>query len=75
MARSIQVRNVPESVHRILRKCAGKEGMSLSDYVLAELRELAERPTFKELLARIHRRAPVTGRISAARAVRAQRGR
>jgi hypothetical protein len=48
-------------------------GMSLSDYLMAELRQICERPTLSELRERLHRRAPVTAPLSAARAVRAER--
>ena len=49
------------------------EGMSLSDYLLAELREIAERPTLRELKQRIERRAPVDLPLSAAAILRAER--
>jgi len=42
----IQIRNVPEALHRRLKFRAALEGMTLSDYLLAELRHVAERPTF-----------------------------
>ena len=69
----IQIRNVPEALHRKLKARAAEAGMSLSDYLLAEIRHVADRPTLVELRERLHRRAPVTSRISAARAVRAER--
>jgi hypothetical protein len=47
--------------------------VSLSDYLLAEIRQLAERPTLSELRERLHRRAPVAAPLSAARAVRPER--
>jgi plasmid stability protein len=69
----IQVRNVPDSVHRILKSRAAQAGMSLSDYLLAELRQIAERPTMDELRKRLQQREPVTLPISAAQAVREER--
>lgn len=48
-------------------------GVSLSDYLLAEIRQVAERPTLSELRERLHRREPVAAPLSAARAVRAER--
>ena len=42
---SLQVRNVPAALHRALKAKAALEGRSLSDFVLAELSRLAERPT------------------------------
>ncbi|HYU15852.1 MAG TPA: toxin-antitoxin system HicB family antitoxin [Candidatus Acidoferrum sp.] len=51
MSRMIQVRNVPDQLHRRLKMRAAEEGVSLSDYILAELRQLGERPSMKEFLA------------------------
>jgi antitoxin FitA len=55
----IQIRNVPPDVHRTLKERAAKRGMSLSEYLLAEVTELAGRPTFEELTERIRRRSRV----------------
>jgi antitoxin FitA len=73
MSRMIQVRNVPDSVHRILKSRAAQAGMSLSDYLLAELRKIAERPTMDELRKRLQQMEPVNLPISAAQAVREER--
>ena len=73
MSKMIQVRNVPDTVHRTLKVRAAMAGMSLSDFLLSEIRQLAERPTIGELRERLHRREPVTLKISAARAVREER--
>jgi plasmid stability protein len=73
MSRMIQLRNVPDALHRTLKIRAAMAGMSLSDYLLAEIRQVAERPTLGELRERLHRRAPVAAPLSAARAVRAER--
>lgn len=73
MSRMIQIRNVPDTLHRTLKARAALAGMSLSDYLLAHLRDAAERPTLAELRERLHRRRPVVLRESAARAVRAER--
>ena len=69
----IQLRNVPDALHRTLKARAALAGLSLSDYLLAELRQAAERPTLSELRERLHRRERVTSPPSAARAVRAER--
>ena len=45
MSKMIQLRNVPDALHRTLKARAAMAGMSLSDYLLAEIREVAERPT------------------------------
>jgi plasmid stability protein len=73
MARMIQLRNVPDSLHRTLKAQAALAGMSLSDYLLAEVRRLAERPTIAELRERMLGRSAVTGVGSAADAVRRER--
>ena len=73
MARMIQVRNVPDRLHRSLKARAAMAGMSLSDYLLAELKEIAERPTLEELRERLHQRAPVSVSIDTARLVREER--
>lgn len=75
MSTMIQIRNVPDALHRRLKSRAALAGMSLSDYLLAEIREAAERPTLDELRARLARRAGVTPSVSPARAVRAERDR
>lgn len=73
MPRMIQIRNVPDALHRTLKARAALAGMSLSDYLLAELRQVAERPTLDELRERLRRQEPVSLRESAAKAVRAER--
>jgi hypothetical protein len=70
MARVIQIRNVPESLHRTPRTQAELAGMSLSDYLLAVARRLAERPTVDQLRQRLHRHPIATGTASAEEAVR-----
>lgn len=49
----IQIRNVPEGLHRKLKSRAAIEGKSLSDYLLDEVRRIAERPTLAEMLERL----------------------
>jgi plasmid stability protein len=69
----LQIRNVPDSVHRRLKARAAIEGQSLSDYALGELTRALERPTRAELLARLASRAPVGAAEHSADAVRAER--
>jgi hypothetical protein len=69
-ARMIQVRNVPDDVHRTLKARAAKAGMSLSDYLLRELTLLARRPTFEEIFEQIDRDGPALEGIDAAELVR-----
>jgi plasmid stability protein len=71
----IQIRNVPDGVHRALKARAALAGMTLSDYLLAELERGLERPTREELLARVRGREPVRARPAPAQAVRAERDR
>jgi antitoxin FitA len=73
MSRMIQVRNVPDNIHRTLKAHAALAGMSLSDFLLAEIRRLAERPTIAELRERLRRRSPVVARVSAVEAVHRER--
>ena len=73
MAKMIQVRNVPDGLHRSLKARAATAGMSLSDYLLGELREIAERPTLAEFRERLHTRRPVTADLNTADLVREDR--
>jgi plasmid stability protein len=73
MARMIQIRNVPEDLHRRLKARAAMAGTSLSDYLLGEVRQAAERPTRDELRRRLASRAPVKVSPSPEAAVRAER--
>ncbi|MEQ8349256.1 MAG: hypothetical protein RIB84_22710 [Sneathiellaceae bacterium] len=69
----IQIRNVPDALHRQLKSRAALAGMSLSDYLLGELREVAERPTLEQLRARLRERPAVAPAMAPADAVRAGR--
>lgn len=75
MPAMIQIRNVPTGLHRQLKSRAALAGMSLSDYLLGEIRHLAERPTIEELRERLRRRASVSLSVDPAQAVRAERDR
>ena len=69
----IQIRNVPNELHRRLKSRAALAGMSLSDYLLEEIRRVAERPTLVELRARLAERSSVEPSVSPAQAVREER--
>ena len=69
----IQIRNVPDALHRKLKSRAALAGMSLSDYLLQEIRKVGERPTMEEMRARLARRSAVTLSVDTADAVRAER--
>jgi plasmid stability protein len=75
MGTMIQIRNVPDALHRRLKSHAALAGMSLSDYLLSEIRQVAERPTIDELRARLRSRAETAPVRSPAEAVRAERDR
>jgi antitoxin FitA len=73
MSRMVQIRHVPDALHRALKIRALNAGQSLSDYLLAELERLAARPTREEMLARLSRRKRVTLRTPAAVVIRDER--
>ena len=73
MTKMIQVRNVPERVHRTLKARAAEAGMTLSDYLLAELQDVAGRPSPSEMRERLERRSRVVEGESSADALRAVR--
>ncbi|MGH7150264.1 MAG: hypothetical protein ACREIU_06190 [Planctomycetota bacterium] len=75
MSRMLQIRHVPDELHRRLKARAALEGLTLSDYLLREVRRAAERPGIEELRARLARRSRVNPRVPPARAVRAERER
>lgn len=75
MSKMIQIRNVPDGLHRQLKARAALAGMSLSDYLLAEIRQSADRPTLAEMKERLAGRATVSPTVSPADAVRAERER
>jgi len=75
MGTMIQIRNVPEALHRQLKSRAALAGMSLSDYLLGEIRQVTERPTMDELRARLRSRTETTPSVPPAEAVRTGRDR
>jgi plasmid stability protein len=73
MSKMMQIRNVPDTLHRILKVRAAKSGMSLSDYLLRELRHVAEVPTIEEIQERLRQHGTVTLPAPAAELVRQER--
>ena len=73
MSKMIQIRNVPDALHRTLKSRAAAAGMSLSNFLLVEVQRSAARPTLDEMRERLRRRQPVTLAMSAARTIRADR--
>lgn len=69
----IQIRNVPDDLHRLLKARAAAEGTSLSEYLLREVRKSAGRPTLQELTDRLRRLEPITTEESPAEIIRRMR--
>ncbi len=75
MTKMIQVRNVPDAVHREAKARAARAGLSLSDYLLRELEQSLSMPPVEEVLARIAGRERLEPSESPAELVRAERER
>lgn len=75
MTKMIQIRNVPEDVHREVKARAARAGMSLSDYLLREVERTIAVPPVEEVLARVANRERPTLTETPAEAVRAERSR
>lgn len=75
MTKNVQVRNVPDHVHRVLRERAARAGTSLSDYLLGELVRITERPPVADVLARASARHGGTDDDTIVAAVREARSR
>jgi plasmid stability protein len=69
----VQIRNVPDEIHRRLKARAALAGMSISEYLLQDIERSLERPTRDELLERLSRRSRVEPAESVAAAVAAER--
>ena len=73
MSKMIQIRNVPDELHRVLKVRAARAGMTLSDYLLARLEVIARQPTLDELQERIKAAGAVNPGESTVDALRAVR--
>jgi plasmid stability protein len=73
MAVMVQIRNVPDDLHRKLKARAALAGMSLSEYLLREMKRSLARPTPEELLQRLRSHGRVILTESVAEAVAAER--
>lgn len=73
MSKMIQIRNVPDDVHREAKARAARAGISLSDYLLRDLKRSLEVPPIEELLARIRAQEPVHPTETPAEIIRAER--
>jgi plasmid stability protein len=72
---SIQIRNVSDELHRELKARAAQSGMTLSDYLLAEIRDLAVKPTMHQWLDKVSRREPVETSLTSSEAIHLERER
>jgi plasmid stability protein len=70
MSKMVQIRDMPDQVHSILKARAAREGMSLSDFIKRELERSAERPTMREWLEQTRHASPIPMKRSAAQIVR-----
>lgn len=75
MAKTLQIRDVPETIHRELKSRAAALGLSLSDYALSELTRIAERPRVSDVLRRAELRRGGASTSEIVSAVRAGRDR
>jgi plasmid stability protein len=66
----IQIRNVPDDVHKVLKVRAAEAGMSLSDYLLREIERSARRPTLEEVFARIKAAGSIHPSVDSAAVIR-----
>ncbi len=73
MPKMIQIRNVPDALHRKIKARAAQSGKTLSDYLLSEIERIASLPTRDEMLARLHARTRVRLKTPAAEIVRQER--
>jgi len=75
MSAMIQIRNVPDDLHRRAKARAALEGVTLSDLALRALRKEVETLTFDEVVARVRELGPVYDAPNAARILRGARDR
>ena len=73
MSVMVQIRNVPDEIHRKLKARAALAGMSISEFLLREIERSLERPTREELLRRLRSREPLEPKEKIASAVAAER--
>jgi hypothetical protein len=73
MSKMIQLRHVPDTLHRQLKARAALSGLPLSDYLIREVRKIAECPSPEEMRERLRQREPYRGKISPTDVVRSER--
>lgn len=75
MSKMNQLRHVPDGVHRRLKARAALADLSLSDFLVREVRKIAEEPTLQEMLERLKTREPYGGDLSPTAVIREERDR
>jgi hypothetical protein len=75
MSKMIQLRHVPDSLHRRLKARAALSGLPLSEYLIREVSKIAECPTPEEMRERLRQRAPYRGKTSPTDVIRTERDR
>jgi antitoxin FitA len=73
MSKMIQLRHVPDALHRQLKARAALSGLPLSDYLIREVRKIAEQPTPEEMQQRLRQREPYKGKATPTDLIRAER--
>lgn len=73
MSKMIQLRHVPDALHRQLKARAAMSGLPLSDYLIREVRKIAELPTLEEMRERLLTREPYRGKKIPTEILRAER--
>jgi plasmid stability protein len=73
MPKMIQLRNVPDDLHKVLKSRAALAGKSLSDYLIAEIQRHAEYPTVEELRRRLRACPSARLSVSPAQMIREER--
>jgi antitoxin FitA len=73
MSKMIQLRNVPDALHRRLKSRAALSGLPLSDFLIREVRKIAEHPSAGEMVERLQERAPYVGKSDPTGIIREER--
>lgn len=73
MSKMIQLRHVPDALHRRLKARAALSGLTLSEYLIQEVRKIAEHLSAAEMRERLRQRDPYRGKISPTSVIRAER--
>jgi hypothetical protein len=75
MPKMIQLRHVPDALHRQLKARAALSGLPLSDYLIREVRKIAEHPSAEEMQQRLRQRDRYRGKLTPTAIVREERDR